>query len=435
MSEEKFPEEIIVLVKKCILDYLGVTLAGALLLQEKGNNFLQLFDSEQGNTKVIGFNKKSSLQNAAFINGFSAHVLEFDDGVRFGGMHLGAPIISAIFPLIANKKISVPDLIKGIIIGYEVAIRISSTIQPSHKQKGFHTTGTCGTIGAALGVAAALGFSKSQMKNTFSSALASASGMLNVYKDDSELKPFNSGLAALNGLNAAYISKAGFNGPLDILSGDKGFLSMMAEKTDKSKLERKSRNSYAIELIYMKPYAACRHAHSAIEATINLRSTHNIRLEEIQRINVKTYEYAIRDHAHTDIQGASSAKLSIPYSVAIALIKGKVGIAEFLPDHIKNPLFLALTKKVHVSADNDLTALTPEKRPAIVEIVLANNLILRNRVDLAKGEPEKPLSVEELNEKFISLAKYCHKSEEDANVMIQCVWNLERDYFKLLELL
>ena len=223
LAKQEIKEKHIKIAKYCILDYLGVAFAGSHIAKEKIVKFLDQFKAAKGNYTVIGMNKKTSLYNAVFTNAFNAHVAELDDGHRYAALHPGTPIISVLLSLLEDKRISPGDFIKGLIIGYEVAIILGRTIQPYHKQKGFHATGTCGTIGAAIAVGVAMGFSKEQLKNALSAAATSASGLLEVIEDSSELKPFNIGKAALNGLISALIGYSGFMSPEDILGGKRGF--------------------------------------------------------------------------------------------------------------------------------------------------------------------------------------------------------------------
>ena len=421
--------------KKCVLDYLGVTLAGARMMEEKGGEYLDFFSHEKGEATLIGFGRKTTLYNAAFVNGNSAHIAELDDGHRVGMLHLGAPIISALIALAEQENIDGKTLLRGVITGYEAAARLASAIQPSHKLRGYHATGTCGTIGVALGAAAALGFTKKQMKDALSASATCSAGLLEVIEDGSELKPFNIGRAALDGLVAAYTARAGFSGPNDILGGKRGFFSVMAEKPDLSLLHRKAGDSYCIEKSYMKPYAACRHCHPAIEAAIKIRIKSGIQPQDIKSVYVHTYRLAVSGHDHVLIQGINSAKMSIPYSVAAALETGKAGIEEFMPEYFEKPNIISLTGKVKVFEEEELTALVPKKRAAIVEIFTNSNDHYRESVDFPKGEPENPFSQDDLEEKFTGLAVYGGKTKNEAEEIIRCVSNLEDDLHRLFDIL
>ena len=435
LSKSTFPDAVVHQAKRCLLDYLGATFAGAKMLESKGNQLLNFLGNSGNEVSVIGFNHRDSLQNAVFLNGLSAHIAEFDDGSRFGAIHPGAPIISALLPLAEKENIPGSKLITGIIIGYEAAIRLASSIQPSHNESGFHPTGTCGAIGAAMGIAAMLGFSRSQMKDAFSTAAVSASGTLKAVEDGSELKPFNAGKAALTGLFAAMMARSGFKGNDDVLSGKHGFMALMSKQHDNSWLEIKDGDQFCIERVYFKPFASCRHTHPAVEATIKIRFQNDISVSEIKTIKVITYKGVLSNHGHTDVRGIASAKMSVPYSVAVSFIKGKAGLDSFTDELVNDSEIIRLMKKIVIIEDDLITSLVPEKRAAIVEIITEKGVVFKERVDLAKGEPETPLSDYEIDEKFIGLAEYGNKTKNEILEIIKIVWNLENEYSNLYDYL
>ncbi len=431
----EIPKNTVWQAKRCLLDYLSATFAGAQMLAEKGNKLLDNLEQTDGDAAVIGFNKRASAENAAFVNGLSAHVAELDDGVISGIVHPGSPLCSALLPVAEKERVSGSDLLLGIIAGYEAAVRISEAIQPSHKKRGYHATGTCGAIGVAMGTAAMLGLSKTQMKNTLSSAAVSASGSLKVLEDDSELKPYNVAQAAHGGLMAVLMARAGFMGPEDVLSGNTGFFAMMADELDVSSLKIKEGEPFAVERVYVKPYAACRYCHPAIEAAMNVKSDHLIPSGDIESVDVHTYQLAVTKHDHTQINGVSSAKMSIPYSVAVALFSGKADIMEFSTERIADPDVRTLTQKISVHADPQLTDLFPAKSAATIEIATKNGKRFTKTVDMPKGEPENQLSDTELEAKFTSLATYGSKTDNESREIIDIVWNLEERSSSLFQLL
>lgn len=394
------------MAQRCILDYLGGALAGSRMGAEKITNYLNQFINTEGGYTVIGMSKKAPLHNAVFVNAFNAHIAELDDGHRYAALHPGVTVISPLLVLLQGERISARSFIKGLVVGYETAILLGRSIQPYHKQKGYHATGTCGTIGAAMAVSTALGFSREQMKNALSAAATSASGLLEVIDDSSELKPFNVGKAALTGLISAFVGYSDFTGPEDILGGKRGFFSVMGDPEKLYLSGKMGVEPLMIEGIYLKTYAACRHCHPAIEAAIHLRQRYELDCELIDSIKVKTYDLAVLGHDHRDIKGVASAKMSTPFGIAVALKYGKAGINEFKEQTIKNRELLRLAEMVDVAAVDELSALVPEKRAAVVEIHMKSSQIYAHRVDYPKGEPENPLSDSELNEKFFDLADY-----------------------------
>lgn len=428
----EMPERIKTKAKECLLDYLGVAFSGSASFKNKELQIINFLESSEG-CHVIGTSKHVPEGLAALLNGISAHVIELDDGHRIGMLHLGAPIISALLAVAEKEHLSSFDFIKGIVIGYEVAIRLACAVQPGCKLKGYHATGTCGTVGAAMAIATALHFDFEQMKSTLSAAITSAAGVLEMIEGDTELKPYNAGRAAMDGLTAAYIGKARFKAPEDALGGKRGFLKVMTDEPKMEYLIDFNSDKLMIETIYMKPYAACRHCHPSIEAALQIRKQKGFVLEEIEGIYVDTYKLAVAGHDHTAIKGVNSSKMSIPYSLAVALSSGKAGINEFTDTYINNPSIQTITDKVTVSDVDELTSLCPQKRVAIVTVNTQSG-VFTQRVDYPKGEPENPLSQDELEEKFRGLAKYGGLTQPECDEVINEIWKDEFDLERIMRI-
>lgn len=431
-ASTKMPEHIITKAKECLLDYLGVALAGASLLKDKEQDVIHCVESVDG-CHVVGTSEKAPQNMAALLNGISSHIMELDDGHRIGMLHLGAPVVSALLAVAEKKSITSFDFIRGIVVGYEVAIRLACCVQPGCKLKGFHATGTCGTVGAAMGVAAMLGFDSEQTKSAFSAATTSAAGILEMIEGDTEMKPYNAGRAAMDGVAAAYVGMARFKAPEDALGGKRGFLTVMTDEPQMHYLTDFSSCRYMIESIYMKPYAACRHCHPSIEAALNIRGKKGFDINAVESIHVDTYKLAVEGHDHTKIKGVNSAKMSIPYSLSVALCTGKAGLGEFEEGVIADSQVLGIAQKVSVSAEDDLSALCPQKRVAIVKIKTVDGEFVE-RVDYPKGEPENPLSQEELEEKFRGLAMYGGLTVEECDAVIEEVWKENFSVEKILDM-
>lgn len=408
-KSQAISEKVIQLAKKCLLDYMGVVIGGARFIQEQHLEFFKTMVIDKGNCSVFGTEYKTTASNAALLNGYSAHVLELDDGHRLGMIHLGASIISAILAMAEQDGLEQKDILKGIAMGYESAVRCACALQPGHKVRGYHVSGTCGTIGSALGVAFACGFNKDQMKSTLACAVTSAAGVLEIQEEASELKPYNLGRAAMDGVAAALMGGMALPGPDDILGGKRGFLSVLTDTPNSEHLTDFSNENYCIEGIYQKLYAACRHCHPAIEAAIATRNDINLQPEQVDKVEVYTYKLAVGGHDHTNIQGISSAKLSTPYSVALGIVKGNAGYEDFNEDNLHNSDIIGLTNKVSVIEDEQLTAQSPAVRGARVVIRLKDGKEYENCVLYPKGEPENPISYEGILAKTrLIMGDYCN---------------------------
>ncbi len=420
--------------KRCLLDYLGATLAGADTAKEKCVRLLDAHHSPDAGSRVIGHGRKATPAVAALVNGYASHAVELDDGVRYCSIHPGGPVFSALLAAAEVYSISGEDVLRGAVVGYEAAVRIGRSIQPAHRNQGFHATGTCGCIGAALGVAAALRMNQEQMKTVLTAAATSASGMLAMMSGQSELKAYNSAHAAAAGFSAAMVGQTGFTPPDEIFDGPRGFLRLMSPETQPDFLTRTDTPA-AIHLVYVKPYAACRHCHAPIEAALHLREVYGIRPQVVERIEVETYQLAAGGHDHAHIEGVTSAKMSTPYSVAVALLTGKAGLNEFTETAIHRKDVLDLAQKVTVSLNQDLNALVPHKRPALLTLHTRDGQTLQHRVDIPKGEPETALTDQELEEKFTGLAQSAGITQEQAAILLEHIRNVENDLGSLLTLL
>lgn len=417
-SKRNFSSDDYLHAKKCMLDYIGVTLAGA---KEYGREERLLMDTwlGDGEATIIGHSRKASPSVASLINGISSHAVELDDGQRFGNIHPGAPVISALLSVGEINNLCIKDLWVGILTGYECVLRLACSVQPSHKNKGFHATGPCGTIGAAMGLAAMLGFNQTQYKSTLSAACTSASGILEMIEGDTQLMPYNAGKAAMSGVVSSSIGKAGFKFPADALGGNRGFLKCYSSDANTHLLIDFSGEPYYLTN-YFKLYAACGHCHSGIDAALKLRSQGLFSIEDIERIEIETYKLAIQGHDHNVIDGVNSAKMSIPFSVAVALIKGKAGIDEYTEIAIRDKAILDLTSKTTVKDDEEITKQAPQKRISIVK-VFTKESIFSEKVDYPKGQPENPLSISDIENKFYSMCQYAGYSMEKAKKVVKMI--------------
>jgi 2-methylcitrate dehydratase PrpD len=415
-KSQEIPYDVMQQARKVLLDYLGVLVGGKKYLDEKHPELIVAAPSK------------------TFLNGFAAHVLELDDGHRHGMIHLGASIVTAVLNAAKKENLKSDDVLRGIVMGYEVAVRCARAIQPGHKERGYHVSGTCGTIGSAMGIAFASRYSKEQLKSTLACAVSSAAGVLEIQEQASELKPYNLGRAAMAGVVAAQVGKLGLPGPDDILGGKRGFLAALTGTPKPEFLTDFANDDYAIMGIYQKVHAACRHCHPAIDATIDMRNDLMLKPEQIDHIEVRTYKLAVGSHDHIDIMGISSAKLSTPYAVALAIVKGSAGYADYNEANLDDYNIKLITRKVRIIEDENLTAQSPAVRGAKVTIYLKDGNVYEAPCLYPKGEPEHPLTQEELELKFRGLAMYGGLNEAECDEVIEEIGKEDFSINKIINL-
>lgn len=409
--------------RRCLLDFLGGAVGGASVLKEKALQYLALQPECDGVT-VINTGRKASLQNAALLNGMLAHVFDIDDGNRLTSIHLGAPVIGAILSAAEWQDLRFFDLYRGIITGYEAANRLGKCLQPYHRKRGFHASGTCGTIGAALGVAAALGFTRDEMKTVLSAACTSAAGILEMQENRSTLKPLNIGRAAHDAVTCALLVKSGFAGPDDPLAGKFGFLKAVADEMKPEYLSEDVPRNLTVLGSYHKVHASCRHTHGAVDAAKKIFAEHPEKTPAmVEHITIRMYEQGVKGHDHTVVESPVAGKMSIPFAVALAIVKGSVGFTAFTEENIFDKEVQRIMKASEVIVDDALTAQAPGIREAIVRIAFSDGSELEESVRFPKGEPEYPLTEKDLREKFRDLAACGSLEDSRAEAVADLVLN------------
>ncbi|UKK54771.1 MmgE/PrpD family protein [Prevotella sp. E2-28] len=424
-SKRPFSEEVFHHARKCYLDYLGCVLGGSKQNDGKLSKLLSSGLLEKGDCTVFGTDVKLAFRDAGFVNGFNAHAMEMDDGHRYAMLHIEAPLFSAMTALYEKEQLSTDAFYKGIIVGYEVTVRVSRSLQPWHKVRGYHSTGTCATIGVAMATAMALDFDFDQTKAALTAAASSSAGLLELLHDDSEMKPYNVGRAVMDGLTAAYFGSVGYIPPVDVLGGKRGFLNIMSDTQHPEFLtifDEKDKPSILGN--FFKPYPACRHCHSTIDAALQIARDNDIAVSDIEKIKIGVYKLALMGHNHTEVNSSKSAMMSIPYGAVVSLAKKDAGLSQYKEDVVISNEIQKLLTKVEISEDEELTSLSPDIRGSKVEVQTAGRTY-RKRVDYSLGEPENPMSDQDIIEKFQGLAAYAEVDNDIASTIVNKVFNGE----------
>ena len=399
--------EVILQTKKLILDLVGVLLAGYKLM-EFPRMMVDYVASLGGveEATVIQRKKKFPAVNAALANAACAHSLDMDDGHRFGALHPGTVIIPAALAAAELSRASTKEFIAGIVVGYEVMIRIGMAILPSSLNRGFHITGITGPFGAAAAAANILRLNRKETVGAFGMAGLQTSGLIQVNHEveGAKVKPLNAGKAAMSGLFSCILAMRGFQGPYSIFEGEDGFLKAVADEAKHELLTRSLGEEFEIHNVYLKLYAACRHAHAPMDAALLAFANSQMDVSAIVKIVVETYPVAVRLAGIAQATSPSAGRFSIPFSVALALVKGDAGADKYSEENIVDKTILDLAGKVQLSVSKKWEKVYPKKRGATVYITGSNGKKCSAEVELAKGEPENPASWEEIYRKFYNNA-------------------------------
>jgi 2-methylcitrate dehydratase PrpD len=450
MTYEKLAPAVVGKARRLILDYLGYTMVAvneptARILSK----FITKYNGGAKESTVLGYGTKTSCTNAALINGAMGHICEMDDTHRQTGSHPGDSIIASALAMAERQRASGVQLLTAVVTGYEGALRVGAGVCPPHYLKGWHTSGTICTFGAAAAAGKILGFNADQMENTLGLAGVQVAGIFGSVPSEKMEETFMTkdlrpGKAAWNGVLSAILTEMGFTGNPGILESEKGFCALYSDKYDLGKITEGMGDQLKIMEVAHKPYSACRFIHPAIDATLELMDKYNIIKDNVRSITVESYRYVAVGMDNMNPVGTYGPRFSIQFQLALTLAEGRTGLKRAIAEDAyvlrktKDPEIKALMGKVRTVYNKDLDKEWSEQTlySATVKIETEDGKEYSRYVKYPKGEPENDLTVDELNEKFKMLAMRV-LSERKANRIIETVSRLEelQDVRKLTSLL
>lgn len=388
--------------KRAVIDWYAALLPGSLVAPATVLEQAMTEDLDHGNARLAS-GRRATLRAAALINGAASHSVEFDDIYRDAGYHPGSPVISAALAAAQSTGASGETFLRGVIVGYETSTRIGEAIMPSH-YKFWHTTGTVGSFGAAAAVATVLGCNRDQIAHALGTAGSFASGLQQAFRSQCMTKPLHGGHAADVGAMAAMGAAKGLTGALDMLEGEVGFGAAMSVNPDWTKATKDLGVDYHITRVTFKNHGCCGHTFAPIDGALHLQKTHGFTWRDVKRVKIATYKAGTDITDNPDPEGEYQAKFSLQYVTAHALVHGSVRLVAFAPERLLDPDVRAVLAKVEVIADPVLSKGYPGQRAAHVEIELNDGRVFKHFQPTRKGDPEMPLTDDEVNEKFLELA-------------------------------
>jgi len=418
------PQAVARQAKRCLLDLIGCGLAGYKTTPAR----IILKSIKKINCKeeatVFGSRDKFSCLFATLVNGTMAHELEFDHGHRTGHQHPGVTTVPAVLAVGEKFDANGKDLISSITLGYDVAIRIGKGLSPSVlSDRSFHPAGLIGAFGAAAAASKILRLDEDGIADALGLCCITPVAVHEAFQTGSMAKDLYGGWPGFVGVFAALLAKDGFTGPRSIIEGDGGLAKNVTRSYDLRRILEGLGKNYQILQVYFKPYPCCRALHPAVEASLEISKKHKVNPEDIKKIELHTYSVAARAN-NPEPRTPIEARYSLPYVVALALAEGRIGINHFSEKNIHNEQLLNLSRKVRISVDPLLERLYDEKWPVSVEVFTKDGKKYFSRVDLAKGEPETPMTDDELRQKFIALASRTI-TKEKANEIVKRVSKIE----------
>jgi 2-methylcitrate dehydratase PrpD len=403
LSYNDIEKQTISYAKKAILDTVGVAIGGS--DTEASNmlaNFIDNFEDKEESSTLGKNSFRTSCLNAALVNGFRAHVLDYDDVYPEMSGHPSAPLVSAIISLGEKEEISGEKFLEAYIAGFEVQSRLAEVIFPEHDKKGWHSTSTTGVMGAAAASARILNLNLKEVNVALGIAGSLACGLRQNF--GTMTKPLHAGNASKNGIFAALLAHNGFTAYEDILDATYGYCKVFSGKEDIN--YEKWSKSFGKPLVLsfpnvgLKKYPSCFATHQALDAILGLLSENDFSYEDIEEVRCETAPRFLRVLSYHSPDTEVEAKFSMEYCIARAIIDKKLGLEQFTLAKIKDPQVRELETKVKFTVH-------PKQQNeegfgfSSVTVILKNGDYLKKEVTKPSGSPIDTIKRDALLTKYL----------------------------------
>jgi 2-methylcitrate dehydratase PrpD len=391
--------------RRALLDWFAATLPGT--RQPPATLLAAALEDERGEGAAICYvdGRRGSARHAALLNGIASHTVEFDDIHRDSGLHPGSPTVAAALAVAQARGTGMDALLRAMAAGYEVGGRIALAVQPSHYRM-WHTTSTVGTIAAAVAAAVLLDCDADQVGDAIALAATMSGGLQQAFRGSGMSKPMHPGHAAEAGVLAARAAAAGVTGAPDVLDGPAGFAAATSDSTGRWDLALADLGTrFVIGEMTFKNHGCCGHIFPALDGLLALRARHPFQPDDVSRIHVAGYRATAEMCDRPSVQTEQEARFSMQYCMAALLHYGAVRLNAFTPERLRDPVLQAFMPKVSVSLASELVDAYPKRRAARLRLELRDGRVFEHEQPARKGDPEDPLTDEELDAKFSELAE------------------------------
>jgi 2-methylcitrate dehydratase PrpD len=366
---------------------------------------------------LLGRRERFDIMNAAFVNGVSSHIFDFDDTHLRTIIHPAGPVASAILALSEMQPVSGKDFLNALVLGVETECRIGNAVYPNHYDVGWHITGTAGVFGSAAAAGKLLKLDERQMVWALGLAASQPVGLRESF--GSMNKSFNPGRAASNGIFAALLAAKNFTSSDQMIEAKRGWANTLSTKQDYHEILDGLGVRYEALLNTYKPFACGIVMHPAIDAAIQLRNENGLAPNQIERVELKVNPLVLELTGKPAPRDGLEGKFSIYHAVAIALVEGAGGEKQFSDRAVTDPVVVALRGAVN-------PVVTPGIDPAQVDmtITLKDGRVLHRFIAHAIGGVEVPMTDEQLETKFADLADGVIPQSAIERVIKAC-WSVE----------
>ncbi|KAI7344602.1 hypothetical protein KC354_g15103 [Hortaea werneckii] len=390
---------------RSLYNYLGCAIGGSRhpAVEKAYATFEPFFGASSSTIYGHGGTKRTDVQHASLLNGIASHVHDYDDTHLATIIHPTGPVASALLAYAEYRgNISGEDLLCALVAGIEASCKVGLAVWPSHYDIGWHITSSTGSIGATVGVGKLLGLNEEQMAHAIGLAAVQVIGLREMFGSDT--KSFHPGRAAQSGLMAALMAEEGYTSSLQALEAKRGWANVVAgggtPKLDHYIAELGKK--WEIEANAFKPFPCGIVCHPAIDGCIQLHhEMHNkgFKVSEIQKVEVRVHPLVIELTSKRKPKDGLEGKFSVFHGCAVGLLYGKAGPAQYSDATVTDSNVVSIRDIVEATPNEDVGA-----DEAYLRIHFADGQTLANHVKHAVGSLEKPMTDEQLMEKFLDQA-------------------------------
>jgi 2-methylcitrate dehydratase PrpD len=405
------PAPVVDAAKRSLLDTLGVALTGS--QHPNAANALggiRAIAGSTGSAVVWGTSATLAPAYAALANGVASHVLDFDDTHTDSITHGSAVLVPVALALGTEVGAGGDVALAAFIAGWEVTARVGLASRGTFHKRGFHTTSVAGVFGATAAASRLTGLTAQQTAHALGLAGSQVCGVSEYLSNGSSSKAFHPGWAALSGLVAASLARAGMTGPMTVFEGRYGTFRTygLAEECDIDAVAANLGERWETSRISIKPYPCCHFAHAYADCALALRRQ-GVAADEVERLHCVVPEIEVAlicEPLALKLRPATpyDAKFSLPFVLAAALVDGAIGQDTFTPANIARTDLLRVAQRVSYRVAAPGESSFPRYFPGWVEATLRDGRVLSEKLDVNRGNPDNPLAASEVDAKFAANA-------------------------------
>jgi len=431
VNYEDLPPDVVDRAKYFCLDFAGVTLNGS--TTDSAKAVVKALDDvgRSGPSTIVGTNKQALPEYAAMANGTAFHSIEMDDVNNEASLHPGVVAFPTALAMADIAPVTGKDFISAVVAGYDVIIRLGRALKPKeHYGRGFHPTGTCGAFGGAAVAARLLGLQGDDYTHALGIAGSQAAGSMEYLAQGAWTKRLHPGWSAHSGIWAALLARAGYSGPTTILEGRDGFLNAYSGDPDPSLVLKDLGEEYQVTRTGVKPHACCRYNQGPIDCLLEIGKSNDFQAMDIEEVKIGVLSQGMRlvaepVEAKRNPKSVVDMQFSMPFAAAVALSYGSASLNEYAIGIPDRPEVRHIMDRVQCVTDPKLDAQTPKLFPAWAEVRTSDGRTMRSELTYPKGDPENPVTCDEMRSKFNLLSAPVISSQRQQEI-ISAIDSLEQ---------